>query len=676
MHAIPVKRRPGRARSVGLGLLGLFFVVPLAAAYLHFHYRIFIFDGLSGPDTPSIVSVERPASWQQFSSGGPTRLAILLTDEDSGWLGLAHGLKSFGVPFRITRSVDEALKHRTVLVYPYISGRVLKPDELKRLAAHPQSGGTLIGTNVLGGGLNALFGFRETVGSRSRFTLSFSDASRSWLGLTEPEEQIVRFGDAGKKAEAQLGTQGYLGASEAVASFEDGSAAVTRRRFESGGATYALGFDLGFLLLVGQSARGEDLERDYVNAYSPQNDVVLRLIGRIWRESEPLAVTLGRVPDGKALAVLMTFDVDYTRSLPNAAIYAELLREKGIRGTFLIQTKYIRDHNDEIMLNDGAIQHLHRIKALGMELGSHTVAHARAMSRFDLGTGTERYPDYQPVVLGSNEARGGTVLGELRVSKFLLETLVPGTNVVSFRPGHLANPFSLAQALEATGFRFSSSVTAGNSLSHLPYRHTYGRGTKAETNTFEFPITVEDERLPLMGLRIAQSLALARKIARDGGLFTVLIHPNILGHKLAFARALIDGLAGEAWFGAVDDFGNWWAARDGVALDSERTGDGVVLTLASAQPIDRVALEIPAGWNLEGAGPVARQDGRVVVIQRLQANAQIHFKLDQDLRDTSAPHAASGRRSAKAPVQRPAAAFLPALRGSVEAESLAPLKLR
>ena len=674
MNAVPAKRPPGKAKVLGIGLLALFFALPLTAAYLHFHSRVYIFDGLSGPDAPSIVAPEKPASWRQFSSGTASRLTILLTDEDSGWLGLAHGLKSLGVPFKITRSVDEAVKHRTVLVYPYVSGKVLKPDELKALAALPRSGGTLIAANVLGGGLNSLFGFRETVGSRTRFALTFSNASLAWLGLGEPEERTVRFGDPAKKADAQLGTQGYVGASEALASFDDGSAAITRRRFPDGGAAYALGFDPGFLLLLGQNARGEDLERAYVNAYAPQNDVVLRLIRQVWHESEPLAVTMGRVPDGKSLAVVMTFDVDYTRSLPNAALYAELLKEKGVRGTFLMQTKYMRDHNDEIMLNDQTVQHLDRLKSLGMELGSHTVAHARAMRKFELGTGRERYPDYQPVVLGRDEARGGTVLGELRVSKFLLETLVPGAKVVSFRPGHLANPPSLPQSMEATGYRFSSTVTAGNALSHLPYRHTYGRGTAAETNTFEFPITVEDELLPLMGLRIKPSLALARKIGRDGGLFTVLIHPNILGHKLDFARTLIDELRSEAWFGALEDFGGWWAARDDVAVDAERSSEGVVLAVAAPQPIGRLALEVPAGWRLEGASPLIRQAGRVVVIERLEGSAKIRFRLDGADRPTQP--VADLKGAAEAATIPAGAEFLPALRGNVDKDVRGPAMLR
>ena len=175
----------------------------------------------------------------------------------------------------------------------------------------------------------------------------------------------------------------------------------------------------------------------------------------------------------------------------------------------------------------------------------------------------------------------------------------------------VANPPALSQVMEATGSRFSSSVTVGNALSRLPHRQTCGRGTRAETNTFEFPITVEDELLPLMGLRIKQSLALARKIGRDGRLFAVLIHPNILGHKLDFARILIDELRGEAWFGALEDFGGRWAARNAVSLDTERDREGAVPTLAAPQPISGPALEIPVNWSLEGADRLVRQAGRI-----------------------------------------------------------------
>jgi hypothetical protein len=253
------------------------------------------------------------------------------------------------------------------------------------------------------------------------------------------------------------------------------------------------------------------------------------------------------------------------------------------------------------------------------------VAHARAFVSFPMGSGTERYPDYQPFVQAREEAVGGTILGELRVSKFLLERLAAPTEVVSFRPGHLANPSGLPQALAATGYRFSSSVTAGVSLTHLPFRLNQDRGPAAETGMFEFPITVEDERDPPMGARLEQSLAVARKIARHGGLFVVLIHPNVLDHKLGFLRALVDRLKGEAWFGALEEFGRWWAARDRVELDVERRGDRLVARLAAPEAVAGLTLETPAGWVPDPAAPTsraARATARGILIERLEGAAE------------------------------------------------------
>ena len=69
--------------------------------------------------------------------------------------------KTIGVPFLVTEDYRQALRHRVVLAYPTISGRTLSQEALKALAAFPRNGGTLIGVNVLGGGLNEVFGFRE-----------------------------------------------------------------------------------------------------------------------------------------------------------------------------------------------------------------------------------------------------------------------------------------------------------------------------------------------------------------------------------------------------------------------------------------------------------------------------------------------------------------------------------
>ena len=67
------------------------------------------------------------------------------------------------------------LRHDVVLVYPVISGRNTDQETLRTLARFPQNGGTLIATNVLGGGLAPVFGFEGVTESRSHTHLTFDD---------------------------------------------------------------------------------------------------------------------------------------------------------------------------------------------------------------------------------------------------------------------------------------------------------------------------------------------------------------------------------------------------------------------------------------------------------------------------------------------------------------------
>lgn len=76
------------------------------------------------------------------------------------------------MPFTITNDYAEAVTHRVALVYPRISG-LMSSEALKALAAVPRDGGTLIGVNVPGGGLEEEFGFSTTEPSRQHFELRF-----------------------------------------------------------------------------------------------------------------------------------------------------------------------------------------------------------------------------------------------------------------------------------------------------------------------------------------------------------------------------------------------------------------------------------------------------------------------------------------------------------------------
>lgn len=201
--------------------------------------------------------------------------------------------------------------------------------------------------------------------------------------------------------------------------------------------------------------------------------------------------------------------------------------------TFFIQTKYYRDFQDEGFFNDRTLEAITELQSAGMEIASHSVSHSDMYASAPLSDGRETFPEYQPRVKAHSDTRNASVLGELRVSKFLLDQL-SDTKVVSFRPGYLAAPPSLPQATEASGYRFGSSATAGNVTTHLPYRSNHDRLYGRETSIYEFLIAVEDELPPLMDLRTDEAVELAHQLAAYGGSFVILVHPNEIEHKYRF----------------------------------------------------------------------------------------------------------------------------------------------
>lgn len=550
--------------------------------------------GLNGPTADSIIADGQSSSWSVHADGSESRLAILLTDEDSSWLGLAEGLKSIGVPFLITRNTKAAVQHKVVLAYPAISGRLLDAEDLETLAQHVESGGTLIATQILGGGLQGVFGFDRIEEFRDHSEIRFSGSHPTLSFIDRPEERTVRIGNPDKDLH-RIGTQAFVGATNILATYDDGSAAVVAHASKQGGQAYAIGFDLGFFILKSANGRNGGVSRNYANAYEPSVDTWLRWIKSVYTQSEPAAITLHSAPEGRDLAVVISFDIDYSNSMTNTRAFSDLLSELGIPGTFFIQTKYFDDYNDKAFFNDFTLPIVQHLNESGMEVASHSVTHAKTFSDMPLGEGSERFPDYQPRVLNEGRTWNASILGELRVSKYLLEQ-VTETEVVSFRPGYLATPARLPEALDASGYKYASSATSGNVLTHLPYRMNFSRGYDSATGVFQFPIAIEDEIPPHMNLREEPAVDLAKRLAEYGGCYVVLIHPNVTKEKIEFLNAVVPELKRFAWFGTLQQFGDWWTMRDSVSVDARIFEDEMVITVDSELPIQGLRLDLDTDW--------------------------------------------------------------------------------
>ncbi|RST31817.1 hypothetical protein HMF7854_13960 [Sphingomonas ginkgonis] len=565
---------PVRTRIAIVGallLVGLLFFVHLRS-----QPAVSVIPGLAGPAGKTVVAPPPPPRVEDYGGGGATRLAVLVTDVDSDWIGLVRALRARGIPATFTRDPAEAMRHRAMLAYPLISGKVLSGDHIRALAAFVHGGGGLMTFDLAGGGLEPLFGIRGEIPGRARSALRWP--------ATAGATAITPLNAAGM--EATLGSQGLdVTTATTLARFDDGAAALTCQ--SAVGRACILGVDVGSYANRAFNLRAEPLAGGYVNGDADGLDRLMNAVRDFYVASEPNAYLIGTAPAPFGGSLILTHDLDAGKALADSLALAEAMRKRDVDATFFMQTKYVRDWNDDVFFRADTLPQLRRLKALGMEVGSHSVAHARAFNQFELGDGTEAYPDYRPFVTSQTTARGGTILGELRVSKYLLDSAI-GQQTLAFRPGHLRNPAMLPQALAATGYRFTSDLTAENALTNYPFQLAYGRSGPGLMPVWEFPVTIEDEAAPPFAARLDASVALVERIASRGGVATLLVHPDH-GSKRDAELALIDRLRGRYWIGGLSRFGEWWRARDLAAIDY----DGKQVTARGPLPVHGVTVSFP-----------------------------------------------------------------------------------
>jgi len=586
------------------------------------------FPGLSGPLQATKlppVSVS-PTSPDSYHNTARNNLVIFLRDTQSSWLGLAHGLKSIGVPFSVTTELEQALAHEVVLIYPSLTGANTPPDMQQKLQQFVSAGNSLIAFSVIGDGMKALFGYDEYQERNDLRTLRFNNNELASQFVTDPAESTINLADHNQHA----GGISYQElAHPAVASFDDGSGAIIYNTFGTGsdiGYAYAVGFDFSHFTLRAYNGRLTRVVDDYVNAYQPKVDSLLRFIATVYQQGEDDSVEIWSAPYNKEFAALITHDIDYTQSLTNAVAYAQLESQLGVPATYFIQTKYVTDYNDQAFFTNQSRSVIQQLEAAGMAIGSHSVAHSNEFSNMTLGSGRESYPEYQPFVKDFDTVRNASVSGELRVSKYLLESL-GADPVVAFRPGHLSLHRKLPEMLDAHGYQYSSSITANEALTHYPYRTTFASEYGSGTSVFEFPVTIEDEQSDLWS-RLDQSVDLANKISRHGGLVNLLIHTDETGQKLEFVRRFIAEFKERAWFSTVSEFGQWWRVRDSAVIEVQQiTPELKKLSVQVDGTIAGLSLRVPDSWQLEDPVTDVRQVNNVLVIDRLTDSTVISISL-------------------------------------------------
>ena len=548
----------------------------------------------AGPSEVDQVTRLQPTSPTEFAIGSSSRLAILLTRRDSSWLPLIHGLKASGVPIRVVEEVEEAIRHSAILVYPAITERDLDDVERESLRSYVNAGGLLIANQVWSPDMAELFGFSASDETRSFAEVSFLAQANSFISTEHPFERTVRIGNP-EQASTLLATQSFSGATEPWAVYEDGSPAIVSASNPQGGRGLALGVDVGFWASKVYADRDADAQRVEVNGYDPSLDMWMRLIKAVYLDHHEFGVALYPVPGGKELSGVLTVDVPAGRSVEDVRRLSEEIGDAGRAATFFFQTQYTNQNTETGFFDPERLALLRALQEAGMSIASHSVIHPESLASFAGGTGQERYPRYP----GSNEAAGATLLGELRVSKHLLQTAIEA-EIVAYRPGRMETLNSLPQLAGAVGYMYVSSIAASNVMSYRPFQTTLNGLGFVATDVFQFPIAVTDQSGPLP---TSELHAQVDSVARSNGVLTAQLANADIDLSSAFLSELLAAFGDRAWIGGLNEFGAWWQTRDQVGLDVRPVARGFEVSLTTERAISDICVETPEIWVLiDGQG--------------------------------------------------------------------------
>jgi len=616
-------------RSIATALL----VLSLSSAAAVWKFSSKTASPLRSAEVPLLDIVHRHVDLvEEFPESFPLQVAVFWTHpgpDPENPLPLVHSLKEMGIPFFITRDLLQALRHSLVILYPGVDSRTFTQPQAEEITTFVRQGGVIFAQNVFWGGLQSVFGFRSFVPSRKRYHLAFSSTTNPVMKyLNRPEEREVSLGS--NQFPEIIWSNGYVAdtGAQVLARFDDGSAALLTNAIGKG-RVFLLGLSLLDVVLRSQNNRDYEAQRHYVNTFEPGADVWL-LILRAWYENYGKEwVRLAAIPGGQRSALLLSHDVDWENSFAPGLDFARIEKANHAKSTFFIQTKYVDDANSKAFFFEPNLETLRQLKSDGSTIGSHSIIHSRGFNKFELGSGHEYYPSYQPRGLGFDTASGATVFGEVRVSKGLLDGEIPGQNTKFFRAGHLRVPVSLPEALERSGYQFDSSFTADDVLSNFPFALPRDLGFEEDSGIYEFPVTIEDEESPGFAKRVPQALQVILANAENGAVSVVLIHSNESQLKAAAEQDLLRQLPADILKTDMMSFGTFWRARDRLQwkVTASSMPTQVLLQVKSDDSVSGLTFEFQRPIATVTGGAMLIPDNRHVVLPQLEPGQSASFRI-------------------------------------------------
>ncbi|MCD6384664.1 hypothetical protein J7M23_02700 [Candidatus Sumerlaeota bacterium] len=500
-------------------------------------------------------------------------IAILdLTPRDpeasrSDFYSAMHCCEAMGIPYSVVGTASELTSHPLTLIACLQNADQLTTEEIVQLTDYVSNGGWLFASDVHNRELYSLFGIDALESTRTLYTMTFdvSVDDPIMAFINDPLEQTISLGDPELGKIFKCRQYKISGDGQPLAYYENGKVAMIRH-FLGDGRTYVLGFRLADVIHRGQTNHDYQAERTYSNGFEPTADVLMLIIRSLYEAVVDVPLIRHTIPDGHKSALIITHDIDAKFSYANAYVFSQLEQQYGHKSTHFIETKYFSDWLDAAIYNPESIEALKQTKALGFELQSHSVGHFPDFDTFEPGDPNVTYPEYQPHYYGPpiNKTTSGTIYGELKISKFLLDRDF-AQNTIAFRAGHLLFPKQLPEVLEDCGYLYDGTRPANDVLQTYPYFLTESTKMGARfTNVLEIPLTISDYFLTTDTLPevVDGWVSILERYSENFSPVVLLVHPSRLDDKYAAELELLNRVKGmDLWRGDLTTYGRFWRNR-------------------------------------------------------------------------------------------------------------------
>jgi hypothetical protein len=511
---------------------------------------------------------------------------------DSRLFSVEHMAKVTGIPFIITQEVDVAKNYSMIISSSLFTSTTFTADEKTVLIDYVQNGGVLVAPRIQDEDFYPLFGIDGYVNSNSRYEIHWNTAldEASMKYIDEPEEQVISLGR--NTYSSIFKTVGYSTTfAKTLATFDDGSAAVIKNLFGNGAAV-SIGLSWKEVILRNQINRDYEAQRITSNGFEPTSDVLFLFVRALFLDHNQHTVWKNTSP-GRSLSTLMiTHDVDSSTGMDTLEIFVDYETDNDIEATYNITVRYF----DDDLMSDFYINRqstMNYIQSHGHNFGSHSVGHFFDFGDddvFPIGEAGNTRDNYNPINDG-NVTLGGSVYGELEVSKSVLEEDISNETIRSFRAGHLAYHKYLIDILDELGYEYNSSFSANDVLTNFPFQNKMGRSFSGQiSNVYEMPVTISDvfHSNPISIFNYFDKantwLDITRKNHANGAPTVLLIHPN-RNYKLEGMSYYLDELPNDINIMEFDKFGDFWRAREAFFFDSELNGNGITITIPDSMDL-------------------------------------------------------------------------------------------